>query len=154
MIYGDGGFEREGDHEEHIWRWLRGTADMGLASVELNIRCYTVWQEVLENSLRSMRNIIGLIPVSGLFICCVPLLWHVSISWIPSGSLIPTALYPGGGMQHLRIGRTSASELVPYARRELEVQFQSCHWNRSHQLLCMTEQPAAFIRVGTLKIIL
>lgn len=52
------------DQEEYIRTWLRDTANMKEASVELNIRWYTAWQEVLENSLYSMGDIIGLIPVS------------------------------------------------------------------------------------------
>ena len=57
-------FETPDDQEEHIRMWLRDTANMKLASEELNIKWYTAWQEVLENSLYSMGDLIGLIPVS------------------------------------------------------------------------------------------
>ena len=39
------------DQEGYIRTWLRDTANMKEASVELNIKWYTAWQEVLENSL-------------------------------------------------------------------------------------------------------
>jgi len=64
-------FETPADQEEYIRTWLRDTADMRDASEELNIEWYTAWQEVLENSLYSMGDIIGLIPVSGFtFLFC------------------------------------------------------------------------------------
>lgn len=58
-------FETPGDQEEYIRGWLRDTANMEEASRELGIEWYTAWQEVLENSLYSMGDLIGLIPVSG-----------------------------------------------------------------------------------------
>lgn len=67
-IYGEEAkFAGPEDQEQFIRKWLRETANMKDASEELNIRWYTAWQEVLENSLYSMGDIIGLIPVSLLF---------------------------------------------------------------------------------------
>ena len=64
-VYGRGRmFDTPDEQEYHIRTWLRDAAGMGDASVELRIRWYTAWQEVLENSLYSMGDIIGLIPVS------------------------------------------------------------------------------------------
>ena len=57
-------FTKPEDQEESIRTWLRDTANMKSASEELNIQWYTAWQEVLENSLYSMGDLIGLIPVS------------------------------------------------------------------------------------------
>eukprot|EP00584_Thalassiosira_punctigera_P014863 CAMPEP_0172555378 /NCGR_PEP_ID=MMETSP1067-20121228/58384_1 /TAXON_ID=265564 ORGANISM="Thalassiosira punctigera, Strain Tpunct2005C2" /NCGR_SAMPLE_ID=MMETSP1067 /ASSEMBLY_ACC=CAM_ASM_000444 /LENGTH=888 /DNA_ID=CAMNT_0013343895 /DNA_START=172 /DNA_END=2835 /DNA_ORIENTATION=- len=71
-VYGGDGarrFETPEDQEEHIRNWLRDTANMGRASEELNIRWYTAWQEVLENSLYSMGDLIGLIPEKDCDIC-------------------------------------------------------------------------------------
>ena len=66
-IYGEEAkFASPEDQEQFIRKWLRETANMKDASEELNIRWYTAWQEVLENSLYSMGDIIGLIPVSSL----------------------------------------------------------------------------------------
>jgi len=62
-------FETPEDQEEYIRTWLRDTADMKRASEELNIKWYTAWQEVLENSLYSMGDIIGLIPEKECDIC-------------------------------------------------------------------------------------
>ena len=68
-IYGsENRFSTPEDQEEYIRGWLRDTANMKMASTELNIRWYTAWQEVLENSLYSMGDIIGLIPVSSLLV--------------------------------------------------------------------------------------
>ena len=65
QIYGDEKkFASPEDQEEFIRTWLHDTANMKEASVELNIKWYTAWQEVLENSLYSMGDLIGLIPVS------------------------------------------------------------------------------------------
>ena len=63
-VYGKRMFDTPDDQEEYIRTWLRDTANMKKASEELNIKWYTAWQEVLENSLYSMGDIIGLIPVS------------------------------------------------------------------------------------------
>ena len=64
-IYGDEKkFASPENQEEFIRTWLHDTANMKEASVELNIKWYTAWQEVLENSLYSMGDLIGLIPVS------------------------------------------------------------------------------------------
>lgn len=69
-IYGDENmFETPEDQEEYVRSWLRDTANMKEASVDLNIRWYTAWQEVLENSLYSMGDIIGLIPQEKCDIC-------------------------------------------------------------------------------------
>jgi digalactosyldiacylglycerol synthase len=69
-IYGDEKlFETPEDQEEFVRSWLRDTANMKEASVDLNIRWYTAWQEVLENSLYSMGDIIGLIPQEKCDIC-------------------------------------------------------------------------------------
>lgn len=65
-------FETPEDQERYIRSWLHDTANMKEASEELNIKWYTAWQEVLENSLYSMGDIIGLIPVSVVSFCeCV-----------------------------------------------------------------------------------
>lgn len=85
-IYGkEGMFDSPEHQEEYIRTWLRDTANMRKASEELNIKWYTAWQEVLENSLYSMGDIIGLIPVSS-FVCCIhhfrhELFTHISISF-------------------------------------------------------------------------
>ena len=69
-IYGDEKlFETPEDQEEFVRSWLRDTANMKEASIDLNIRWYTAWQEVLENSLYSMGDIIGLIPQEKCDIC-------------------------------------------------------------------------------------
>lgn len=69
-IYGsESRFGTPEDQEEYIRGWLRDTANMKMASTELNIRWYTAWQEVLENSLYSMGDIIGLIPEEECDIC-------------------------------------------------------------------------------------
>ena len=57
-------FESPEIQEEFIRGWLRDAANMKEASEDLEIRWYTAWQEVAENSLYSMGDIIGLIPVS------------------------------------------------------------------------------------------
>eukprot|EP00581_Thalassiosira_minuscula_P006562 CAMPEP_0183743140 /NCGR_PEP_ID=MMETSP0737-20130205/65063_1 /TAXON_ID=385413 /ORGANISM="Thalassiosira miniscula, Strain CCMP1093" /LENGTH=1006 /DNA_ID=CAMNT_0025978747 /DNA_START=257 /DNA_END=3275 /DNA_ORIENTATION=- len=62
-------FETQDDQEEYIRNWLRDTANMKEASVELKIKWYTAWQEVLENSLYSMGDLIGLIPEKECDIC-------------------------------------------------------------------------------------
>ena len=63
-VYGKKMFDTPDMQETYVRDWLRDTAGMADASVELRIRWYTAWQEVLENSLYSMGDIIGLIPVS------------------------------------------------------------------------------------------
>jgi hypothetical protein len=64
-VYGRGRmFDSPDEQEAYVRAWLRDAAGMADASVELRIRWYTAWQEVLENSLYSMGDIIGLIPVS------------------------------------------------------------------------------------------
>jgi len=69
-IYGSVGmFEAPDNQEEYVRNWLRDTASMKSASEELNIRWYTAWQEVLENSLYSMGDLIGLIPEEECDIC-------------------------------------------------------------------------------------
>jgi len=69
-IYGsDQMFETQDDQEDYIRTWLRDTANMKQASEELDIKWYTAWQEVLENSLYSMGDIIGLIPEEECDIC-------------------------------------------------------------------------------------
>jgi len=69
-IYGEEAkFAGPEDQEQFIRKWLRETANMKDASEELNIRWYTAWQEVLENSLYSMGDIIGLIPEEECDIC-------------------------------------------------------------------------------------
>ncbi|KAL7537180.1 hypothetical protein ACHAXR_007648 [Thalassiosira sp. AJA248-18] len=69
-VYGsDRMFEKPEDQEEYIRTWLRDTADMKKASEELKIKWYTAWQEVLENSLYSMGDLIGLIPEEECDIC-------------------------------------------------------------------------------------
>jgi len=55
-------FTSPADQEEYIRTWLKDTANMPKASKELNIKWYTAWQEVLENSLYSMGDITALIP--------------------------------------------------------------------------------------------
>ncbi|KAL7548701.1 hypothetical protein ACHAWF_011975 [Thalassiosira exigua] len=62
-------FEAPSDQEEYIRTWLRESANMKEASEELNIERYTAWQEVLENSLYSMGDLIGLIPEEKCDIC-------------------------------------------------------------------------------------
>lgn len=60
-------FASQKEQEEYVRDWLRDVADLKEASVDLRIRWYTAWQEVAENSLYSMGDIIGLIPVSFFF---------------------------------------------------------------------------------------
>lgn len=62
-------FEAPEDQEEYVRTWLRDTAKMREASEELRIEWYTAWQEVLENSLYSMGDLIGLIPEEKCDIC-------------------------------------------------------------------------------------
>lgn len=62
-------FESPEDQEKFVRTWLRDTANMKEASEEVNIRWYTAWQEVLENSLYSMGDLIGLIPEDECDIC-------------------------------------------------------------------------------------
>lgn len=62
-------FESPEGQEKFVRTWLRDTANMKEASEELEIRWYTAWQEVLENSLYSMGDIIGLIPEEHCDIC-------------------------------------------------------------------------------------
>mmetsp|Transcript_17555 Transcript_17555/g.36445 ORF Transcript_17555/g.36445 Transcript_17555/m.36445 type:complete len:956 (+) Transcript_17555:320-3187(+) len=62
-------FESPEVQEEYIRAWLRDSAGMKEASVDLRIRWYTAWQEVAENSLYSMGDIIGLIPEEECDIC-------------------------------------------------------------------------------------
>ena len=69
-VYGkENMFTSPSDQETYIRTWLRDTANMPQASNELNIQWYTAWQEVLENSLYSMGDIIGLIPERDCDIC-------------------------------------------------------------------------------------
>jgi len=94
-IYGaEAKFASPEDQEQYIRKWLRETADMKDASEELNIRWYTAWQEVLENSLYSMGDIIGLIPVSSLLL-------HVLTSLFQAHARNGLT-YPGRGVRHLR----------------------------------------------------
>lgn len=62
-------FESQEDQEKFVRTWLRDTANMKDASEDLEIRWYTAWQEVLENSLYSMGDLIGLIPEDECDIC-------------------------------------------------------------------------------------
>jgi len=62
-------FESPEIQEEFIRGWLRDAANMKEASEDLEIRWYTAWQEVAENSLYSMGDIIGLIPEEDCDIC-------------------------------------------------------------------------------------
>ena len=62
-------FESQEDQEKFVRTWLRDTANMKEASEDLKIRWYTAWQEVLENSLYSMGDLIGLIPEDECDIC-------------------------------------------------------------------------------------
>ena len=62
-------FERPEDQEKFVRTWLSDTANMKEASKDLKIRWYTAWQEVLENSLYSMGDLIGLIPEEECDIC-------------------------------------------------------------------------------------
>jgi len=62
-------FETQDDQEEYVRTWLRETADMERASEELNIKWYTAWQEVLEDSLYPMGDLTGLIPEEECDIC-------------------------------------------------------------------------------------
>lgn len=69
-VYGkENMFTSPSDQETYIRTWLRDTANMPQASNELNIQWYTAWEEVLENSLYSMGDIIGLIPERDCDIC-------------------------------------------------------------------------------------
>lgn len=68
-VYGSARFNTPGEQETYIRYWLATSAVMLDASIELNIRWYTAWQEVLENSLYSMGDIIGLIPETECDIC-------------------------------------------------------------------------------------
>lgn len=70
QIYGkEKMFESQEDQEKFLRTWLRDTANMKEASEDLEIRWYTAWQEVLENSLYSMGDLIGLIPEDKCDIC-------------------------------------------------------------------------------------
>ncbi len=62
-------FESPQDQEQFVRTWLRDTANMKEASEDLKIEWYTAWQEVLENSLYSMGDLIGLIPEDECDIC-------------------------------------------------------------------------------------
>jgi digalactosyldiacylglycerol synthase len=62
-------FANPDDQEEYIRNWLHDEADMKDASVDLNIKWYTAWQEVAENSLYSMGDLIALIPEEQCDIC-------------------------------------------------------------------------------------
>lgn len=62
-------FESPQDQEQFVRTWLRDTANMKEASEDLKIQWYTAWQEVLENSLYSMGDLIGLIPEDECDIC-------------------------------------------------------------------------------------
>lgn len=68
-VYGSARFNTPDEQETYIRDWLATSAIMMDASSELNIRWYTAWQEVLENSLYSMGDIIGLIPETECDIC-------------------------------------------------------------------------------------
>eukprot|EP00978_Attheya_sp_CCMP212_P049206 scaffold632433_cov47-Attheya_sp.AAC.1 len=63
QIYGSKSlFETPEAQETFIRNWLRETANMAEASENLNIRWYTAWQNVAENSVYSMGDITALIP--------------------------------------------------------------------------------------------
>jgi digalactosyldiacylglycerol synthase len=62
-------FASPDEQEEYIRNWLHDEAEMKDASVDLNIKWYTAWQEVAENSLYSMGDLIGLIPEEQCDIC-------------------------------------------------------------------------------------
>ena len=50
-VYGiNNGFATPDDQEEYIRTWLRESANMEQASVDLNIQWYTAWQNRVENS--------------------------------------------------------------------------------------------------------
>jgi len=55
-------FEGKEEQEEWIRTWLRDTADLKQASVDLQIKWYTGRVETLENSIYSMGDIIALLP--------------------------------------------------------------------------------------------
>lgn len=62
-------FQSPEEQEEWIRTWLRETADMERASVELNIKWYTGRVEKLENSVYSMGDITALLPEDEVDIC-------------------------------------------------------------------------------------
>lgn len=62
-------FKSRGEQEEYVRSWLRDTAGMEDASIELRIRWYTAWQERAENSIYSMGDITSLIPEDEADIC-------------------------------------------------------------------------------------
>ena len=130
-IYGsENRFGTPEDQEEYIRGWLRDTANMKMASTELNIRWYTAWQEVLENSLYSMGDIIGLIPVS-ICVCVIFTSVRLLIIFI---CFIKTSMHRnvGGRMRYLRSGGARTSELVSSSGRELDIEIQTCCGNCSY----------------------
>lgn len=110
-IYGsENRFATPEDQEEYIRGWLRDTANMKMASEELNIRWYTAWQEVLENSLYSMGDIIGLIPVS-IFATLYDLSPYRPLFSTFNAPFL-SATHTGGRMRYLRLGGARTSQLV------------------------------------------
>jgi hypothetical protein len=69
-VYGtDNMFETPADQEEYIRTWLRESANMPQASVDLNIAWYTAWQNKVENSIYSMGDITALVSADDIDIC-------------------------------------------------------------------------------------
>jgi len=62
-------FVNETDQELFIRSWLKDVANMGEASVDLNIRWYVAWLQRAENSIYSMGDITALIPNDEVDIC-------------------------------------------------------------------------------------
>jgi hypothetical protein len=69
-VYGtDNMFGTPADQEEYIRTWLRESANMPQASVDLNIAWYTAWQNKVENSIYSMGDITALVSADDIDIC-------------------------------------------------------------------------------------
>jgi hypothetical protein len=69
-VYGtDNMFETPANQEEYIRTWLRESANMPQASVDLNIAWYTAWQNKVENSIYSMGDITALVSADDIDIC-------------------------------------------------------------------------------------
>lgn len=69
-VYGaNNTFETPADQEQYIRTWLKESADMKQASVDLKIQWYTAWQNKVENSIYSMGDITALVSADDVDIC-------------------------------------------------------------------------------------
>ena len=62
-------FDSPSEQEAYIRDWLRDTADMPEAAIDLRIRWYTAWHNPVENSIYGMGDIAALIPPEEVDIC-------------------------------------------------------------------------------------